>query len=107
MTRRIFAVAVLAACGVAGAASSSMAESIDRREREQQARIWQGVRSGELSARELARLEAQEARIRAEEARFRRHDDGRLTPRERRDLQRDLNRESRRIYRAKHDGPGR
>jgi len=107
MTRRIFAVAVLAACGVAGAASSSMAESIDRREREQQARIWQGVRSGELSARELARLEGQEARIRAEEARFRRHDDGRLTPRERRDLQRDLNRESRRIYRAKHDGPGR
>jgi Spy/CpxP family protein refolding chaperone len=106
MTRKFLAVAVLAACAVAGGASSSMAGTIDRREREQQERIWQGVRSGGLSASEMARLEAQEARIRAEEARYRRSG-GRLTPRERRDLQRDLNQESRRIYRAKHDGQGR
>ena len=49
------------------------------------------------------RLEAQEARIRAEEFRYR-HNDGHLGPRERADLQRDLNRESRRIAQQKHDG---
>jgi hypothetical protein len=49
------------------------------------------------------RLEAQEARIRAEEFRYRQND-GHLGPRERADLQRDLNRESRRIAQQKHDG---
>ena len=103
MTPRVIAVSVLAACAVAGAASSSTAGTIDRRERAQQARLYQGARSGELTGREFARLESQEARIRAEEARDRLND-GHLGPRERRDLQRDLDRESRRIYRQKHDG---
>jgi hypothetical protein len=102
MTRRVLIFAVLAAA-VLGAAPASQAATVNARERAQQARLRQGLRSGELTGREFVRLEAQEARIRAEELRYR-HNDGHLGPRERADLQRDLNRESRRIAQQKHDG---
>ena len=104
MTRRVFIFAVLAA--LLGAASASQAATVNARERAQQARLRQGLRSGELTGREYVRLEAQAARIRAEEFRYR-HNDGHLGPRERADLQRDLRRESRQITRQKHDGQSR
>jgi hypothetical protein len=102
MTRRVFIFAVLAAAAL-GAAPTSSAASVDARERAQQARLRQGLRSGALTGREYVRLEAQEARIRAEEFRYR-HGDGALGPRERADLQRDLARASARIARQKRDG---
>jgi len=74
---------------------------VDRRQRRQQARIRQGVRSGELTRGEARRLERGEARIARREARARR--DGNFTRRERGRIQRQLNRESRAIYRQKHD----
>lgn len=77
--------------------------SIDWRERRQIERIRDARRSGDLTAREAARLAAEQARIRAEERRYRRND-GHLGPRERADLQRDLNRASRHIRRQTHDG---
>jgi hypothetical protein len=73
---------------VLGAAPVSQAATVNARERAQQARLRQGLRSGALTGREFVRLEAQEARIRAEELRYR-HDDGHIGPRERADLQRD------------------
>jgi len=78
---------------------------INYRERRQQQRIGQGIRSGELTRREAARLEAGLARIRINE-RFARRD-GVITPRERARLDRELNRESRAIYHQKHDGQDR
>jgi hypothetical protein len=102
MTRRVLILTVLAAA-VLGAAPASQAASVNARERGQQARLRQGLRSGSLTGREYVRLEAQEARIRAEEFRYR-HNDGVLGPRERADLQRDLAIESRRIARQKQDG---
>ena len=102
MTRRVLIFTVLAAA-VLGAAPASSAAPVDAREREQQVRLGQGLRSGALTGREYVRLEAQEARIRAEEFRYR-HNDGVLGPRERADLQRDLARESARIGRQRHDG---
>jgi hypothetical protein len=75
---------------------------ISARQRRQQARIAQGVRSSELTPSEAARLEAQQRRIRREERRY--HADGVLGPWERADLNRDLNRASRDVYRQKHDG---
>ena len=102
MTKRVFILAVLAA-SVLGAASVSSAAPVNARERAQQARLRQGLRSGELTGREYVRLEAQEAHIRAEEQRYRAND-GHLGPRERADLQRDLARENRRIAQQKHDG---
>ena len=75
---------------------------IEARQRRQNARIEQGERSGALTFRESERLERQEARIERQEDRFR-ASGGRFTPRERARIQRELDQESRRIYREKHD----
>jgi hypothetical protein len=75
---------------------------INKRQRHQQRRILQGVKSGELTRRETIRLEKEQARIARKEHRFK--SDGVLTKRERAILHRDLNRSSRHIYRQKHDG---
>src|SRR5262245_5714527 len=79
---------------------------INERQRNQRERIRQGVRSGELTRAEAARLRRQEAQIRRNEARAR-QSGGEFTPRERARIQRQLNRESRRIYRQKHDAQDR
>ncbi len=75
---------------------------VDKRERIQQHRIRQGVKSGELTRGETRRLERQEGKIKADELAAK--SDGKVTPGERRKLHRELNRESRRIYRSKHNG---
>jgi hypothetical protein len=75
---------------------------VNEREHNQQQRIRQGIRSGELTRVEAARLERQQARIRLDEARARRSG-GEFTPRERARIQRELNHSSRNIYRQKHD----
>src|SRR3954465_7363083 len=75
---------------------------IEARQRHQNARIEQGERTGALSYRESERLERQEGRIERQEDRFR-ASGGQFTPRERAKVQRELNRESRAIYREKHD----
>jgi hypothetical protein len=76
---------------------------IEARQRYQMRRIEQGERSGALTWRESARLERQQGRIERQEDRFR-TSGGRFTPAERARIQRELNRESRQIYRQKHDG---
>ena len=81
----------------------AQAGTINQREHRQIHRIAQGVRSGQLTGRETARLLAEQAYIRAEEYRFR-HSGGGLSPRERLRLQHDLTRASRDIYRQEHDG---
>lgn len=76
--------------------------SINWRQHQQQSRIYQGVRNGQISRREYRRLEHQEASIAREEYRFR-HNDGHLGPRERARLQHRLNDASQDIYRARHN----
>ena len=83
-------------------ATAALAGPSTAREARQQARIAQGNASGQLTAAEAVRLERGEARIEAERRAF--WSDGRLSPRERAKLTRDLNRESRQIYRLKHNG---
>jgi len=94
---------LVAAVFVFAASAVSMAgpRGINSREHREQRRINQGIRSGELTRREAVRLEAQLARIRIQE-RFARAD-GHLSYRERARLNRELSRESRAIYRQKHD----
>lgn len=77
-------------------------QSINARQREQQQRIREGIRSGELTRTEARRLEAEEWRIRRNEAQARRSG-GQFTPRERARIERQLNHSSRDIYRQKHD----
>ncbi len=68
---------------------------------EQQQRINQGIRSGELTPYEAARLRHKESLIRQQEA-FYSHK-GYLTEREKVQLHRELNNTSREIYFQKHD----
>ena len=74
---------------------------IHARMKNQQKRIWHGVKSGHLTPFEVGRLEREEARIRRHELRMK--SDGILTKKERARLHKELNRSSRHIYREKHD----
>ena len=74
---------------------------IDEREAHQQERIEQGIKSGQLTCRETRQLERGEGRIDRVEGRDLAK--GPLTAHEREHLNRMLNRESRRIYRDKHN----
>ena len=78
---------------------------VDRRQDRQWDRIQDGIDSGELTRREARRLMRGQRRIERMENRFER--DGYISPREQRKLERALNRNSKRIKRAKHnDHPG-
>ncbi|MDE3225994.1 MAG: hypothetical protein KGN30_11345 [Nitrospirota bacterium] len=81
--------------------AQTQSPGVDRREQRQQQRIQQGIQSGQLTPKEAARLEQEQARIRDEEAAMKA--DGKLDAVERRKLQRDLNRSSRHIAKEKHD----
>lgn len=74
---------------------------VDAREQKQGARIRQGVRSGELTAAEAARLKGQQAKIKRDEAVAK--SDGKVTPAERKKLAREQQRANRTIYRKKHN----
>ena len=80
------------------------AQEIQKRKENQQDRIAQGVKSGELTAGETANLERKEARLNREIRRDRAQNGGTLTPKERRKINRQQNRLSRQIYRDKHNG---
>ena len=77
---------------------------INQRKTDQQDRIAQGVKSGQLTAGETSRLEHQESGINREERGMRAQDNGHLTAADRKTLHQQQNQESRRIYRDKHNG---
>ena len=87
----------------AQAAPNRPGPTINQRKVDQQGRIAQGVKSGELRPRQTARLEHQEAGINKEERGMRAQDNGHLTAQDRRTLNHQQNVESRRIYRDKHN----
>ncbi len=101
--KRTIAIILIAAAAAAFATSAfAGTPREERREARQQARIAQGVRSGQLTPRETIRLERGEQRIDRMEARAKAND-GRIGPRERARIERAQNRESRQIYRLKHN----
>lgn len=85
------------------AATRRHPRGINAREHQQIKRIKDGVKDKELTKAELDRLKADEAAVRAKERVYRQSGDG-LNRWERRDLERDLNKTSREIHRAKHNG---
>lgn len=97
---------VLVALPAVGSAQTTKSERhhINARKENQQDRIAQGVKSGQLTAGETARLEKQEAGINKEERGMRAEDNGHLTAQDRHTLAAQQNQESRRIYRDKHNG---
>ena len=96
------ALALLAPLAAAQAKPNCRPHGVNARERRQEQRIHQGVRSGELTRREAERLQAEQARIRVDEA-FARRSGGEFTARERARIEREQNKASRDIYRQKHD----
>lgn len=80
--------------------------NVKGRQIHQQRRIGQGVRNGELTRDETRRLERNAAVIHRSVVRDR-IDGGVFTARERVKAQHRLNRQSRAIYRQKHDGQSR
>ena len=77
--------------------------TINQRKENQQDRVAQGVKSGQLTAGETTHLEKQEAGINKEESGMRTQDNGHLTKQDRKTLRHQQNQESRRIYRDKHN----
>ena len=74
------------------------------RNQDQQQRIGQGVRSGQLTRGETSHLESRERSIHNEKRNMRAANHGRLTARDRRVLNRRQNRTSAAIARDKHNG---
>jgi len=83
------------------ASAQTATPGVTERQVNQQERIGNGVKSGELTPRETRRLEAREAKIQHDKKVAK--SDGVVTPAERAKLQREENRTSRAIYRQKHD----
>jgi len=77
---------------------------IGQREENQQDRIAQGVKSGQLTAGETARLENQQQGIHREAAADRQANGGKLTGADRRAINQSQNRASHNIYNKKHNG---
>ena len=75
--------------------------NLDKRQANQERRIEQGVKSGELTKKEANRLEKREAKLQADKQKAKA--DGVVTKKERAKLQREANRDSKAIYRQKHD----
>jgi hypothetical protein len=98
----LIGVALVASAAEAADARHRRPMGVNARQHRQAERIEDGVENKQLTKRELDKLRADEAGIRAEERVYRRSGDG-LSRWERRDLEHDLNRTSREIYRAKHN----
>ena len=99
--KTLFGAALLAGAAITVAAAPAEAR-INQRQGHQQHRIYNGVQNGQLTGREVYRLERQQAHIARYERRSRADGPG-LTGRERYRLERMQDRASRSIYRQRHD----
>jgi len=99
LTTSIIAASIGALFSVAASAQSL--ESIEQRDLMQQQRIYQGLQSGQLTAREAAQLQSETDRIDRMQARS--LQDGRLSESERDRITQAQNRVGREIYAESHD----
>ncbi len=101
--KRLVAGAAIALVSVAGLAQTATTATpkVDAREAKQDARIQQGVASGQLNAKETYRLEKQQANINRAEANAKA--DGKVTKGERKHLNHMQNKASKNIHHQKHD----
>jgi tellurite resistance protein len=100
MRKAVIFVALLAV-GMLSVSAQTATPRVTKRQVQQQARIKEGVKSGQLTPRETRKLERQQAKIAVDKAKAKA--DGVVTPAERRKLMREQNRASKRIYKEKHD----
>ncbi len=103
MNKSIIAAIVAATFALPGLALAQTTSTprIDQRQANQEKRIEQGVKSGELTKKEAARLEKGQARVQKMESKA--VADGVVTKRERARIEKAQNVESRRIAKQAHD----
>ncbi|HZR23254.1 MAG TPA: hypothetical protein VFA59_06685 [Vicinamibacterales bacterium] len=77
--------------------------TINQRLENQRDREQAGVKDDQLTKGEATHLRADDAAIRAQEKVYRRANDGKLTKGEKKQLNKELNRNSRKIYRDRHN----
>jgi hypothetical protein len=101
--RKILATAALCTLLTGAGFAQVTGQSIQERKSDQQARIGQGARSGQLSAGETRNLERREASVNREEYAMRRADGGHLTAGDEAALTRRQNHVSQAVYKDKHN----
>jgi Tfp pilus assembly protein FimT len=102
MQRNLLIAAILATAFAAPVfAQGTATPKIDQRQENQQNRIANGIKSGELTAKETQNLEKREVKIEGDKQAAKA--DGKVTAAERRKLTREENKASRAIYRKKHN----
>lgn len=103
MNTSIIAAVVIAALALPGLsfAQTTSTPRIDQRQENQAKRIDQGVKSGELTPKEAARLQKGQARVQKKEDKA--MADGTVTKKERAGIEKAQDRQSKRIYKEKHD----
>ena len=94
---------IVIAAAVMAPAFAHAEDRVDARRENQQDRIAQGVKSGQLTAGETARLENKEAKLNHEIRHDRRVNGGNLTNKEKAQINRQQNRVSEQIYDYKHN----
>jgi len=99
--------ALLAATGFAQSTTATETPkkhaTVRQRKLNQQARIHQGVKSGELTKHEAHNLEKKEHALNREERNMRKMDGGKLTKQDRKTLHQQQNQLSKQIYKDKHN----
>lgn len=98
---RIVTLLALAGLALPAAAQTQSTPRVDQRQQNQERRIEAGEKSGALNQKEAARLEKGQARIQKMEDKA--VADGKVTKKEKRRLEKAQDRQSRKIYREKHD----
>src|SRR4051812_2056502 len=98
---KIAAVAAIAAFSLPALAQVQSTPRIDQRQANQERRIEQGEKSGALTGKEAARLEKGQARVQKMENKA--VADGKVTAKERAKIEKAQDKQSRKIYREKHD----
>ena len=101
-----FAITAMLTASLAGSAFADKDDhrpNIRERKHNQQTRIRQGERSGELTRGEARHIEKQEHALNREERHMREKDGGKLTAKNRAKLNRQQNHLSKEIYKDKHN----
>ncbi len=109
MKKLFFAVAILCGLGLTANAQNTTGSNkegkgeVNRRLENQNDRINQGAKSGELTKNETKTLRTEEKGLRSEVKAERKANGGHLNKQEKQNFNRQLNRESREIHRDKHN----
>jgi CRISPR/Cas system-associated endoribonuclease Cas2 len=93
--------ALIAAAALPVAAQTPSTPRVDQRQANQEARIQQGVKSGELTPKETAKLEKGQDKVQKMEDKA--VADGKVTPKERAKLERAQNKQSKKIAKKKNN----